>query len=120
MRRVEPLTCSQPLEERAHVPAYAKDQARGAQLRGDRVLAMCLAQEFSVDAQLALAHTRALKAEESLRQVNSGTVTLQSESERERPQPVEVIPRSGAAVSTPAAYSRVGVSLPVSAARRPR
>jgi len=62
MRRVEPLTCSQPLEERAHVPAYAKDQARGAQLRGDRVLAMCLAQEFSVDAQLALAHTRALKA----------------------------------------------------------
>jgi len=52
---------------------------------------MCLAQEFSVDAQLALAHTRALKAEESLRQVNSGTVTLQSESERERPQPVEVI-----------------------------
>ena len=40
------------------------------------VLSMRLAQESSVDAELALAHTRALKAEESLRQVNSGTATL--------------------------------------------
>jgi Domain of unknown function (DUF4398) len=60
------------------------------------VLSMRLAQESSVDAELALAHTRALKAEESLRQVNSGTATLQSESERARPQPVDAIPPSGA------------------------
>jgi hypothetical protein len=60
------------------------------------VLAMRLAQESSVDAALALAHTRALKAEESLRQVNSGTATLQSESERERAQPVDSMPPSGA------------------------
>ena len=49
------------------------------------VLAIRLAQESSVDAELALARTRAVKAEQSLREVNSGTATLQSESERERP-----------------------------------
>ena len=49
------------------------------------VLAIRLAQESSVDAELALARTRAVKAEQSLREVNSGTASLQSESERERP-----------------------------------
>jgi Domain of unknown function (DUF4398) len=49
------------------------------------VLAIRLAQESSVDAQLALARTRAVKAEQSLREVNSGTASLQSESERPRP-----------------------------------
>jgi hypothetical protein len=60
------------------------------------VLAMRLAQESSVDAELALAHTRALKAEQSLREVNSGTSTLQSESERERPASVGPMPPGGA------------------------
>jgi hypothetical protein len=60
------------------------------------VLAMRLAQESSVDAELALAHTRALKAEQSLREVNSGTATLQSESERERPTSVGPMPPAGA------------------------
>jgi len=49
------------------------------------VLAIRLAQESSVDAELALARTRAVKAEQSLREVNSGTASLRSESERERP-----------------------------------
>jgi hypothetical protein len=60
------------------------------------VLAMRLARESSVDAELALARTRALKAEQSLREVNSGTATLQSESERERPAPVEAMPPAAA------------------------
>ena len=49
------------------------------------VLASRLAQESSVDAELALARTRAVKAEQSLREVNSGNASLQSESEREHP-----------------------------------
>src|ERR1700730_17749059 len=56
------------------------------------VSAMRLAQESSVDAELALARTRAVKAEQSLREVNSGTATLQSESERERPASVGPMP----------------------------
>lgn len=59
------------------------------------VLAMRLAQESQVDAELALAHTRSLKAEQALREVNSGTATLQSESERERPAPVGPLPSPG-------------------------
>jgi hypothetical protein len=47
-------------------------------------------------AELALARTRALKAEQSLRQVNSGTATLQSESERERAAPAAPMPPAGA------------------------
>jgi Domain of unknown function (DUF4398) len=50
-------------------------------------LSIRLAQESSVDAELALARTRAVKAEQALREVNSGTATLRSESERERPAP---------------------------------
>jgi len=60
------------------------------------VLAIRLAQESSVDAQLALARTRAVKAEQSLRQVNSGTASLQSESERERPAAAMPAPSTGA------------------------
>jgi hypothetical protein len=56
------------------------------------VLAIRLAQESSVDAELALARTRALKAEQALKEVNSGTATLQSESERERPATVAPLP----------------------------
>ena len=59
-------------------------------------MAMRLAQESSVDAELALARTRSVKAEQALREVNSGTATLQSESERERPAPVGPMPPAGA------------------------
>jgi len=65
------------------------------------VISMRLAQESQVDAELALAHTRALKAEKSLREVNSGTATLQSESERDRPGPVGPLGSPGTA-PTPA------------------
>ena len=61
------------------------------------VLAIRLAQESSVDSQLALARTRALKAEQALREVNSGTATLQSESEREHPAPAAPMPPAGTA-----------------------
>jgi hypothetical protein len=47
------------------------------------VLATRLAQEASVDAELALARTRSAKAEQDLQQVDSGTATLRSESERQ-------------------------------------
>jgi hypothetical protein len=46
------------------------------------LLATRLAQEASVDAELALARTRTAKAEQALREVNSSTATLPSESER--------------------------------------
>ena len=61
------------------------------------VLALRLAQESSVDSQLALARTHALKAEQALREVNSGTATLQSESEREHPAPAAPMPPAGTA-----------------------
>lgn len=51
-------------------------------------LAIRLAQQSSVDAQLALANTRARKAEESLRQINADNAALQSESERDHAAPV--------------------------------
>ncbi len=60
------------------------------------VLAIRLAQESSVDSQLALARTRALKAEQALKEVNSGTATLQSESERDRPAVAAPMPPAGA------------------------
>jgi hypothetical protein len=41
-----------------------------------------LAQESSVDAQLALARTRAAKANQALADVNAGTATLRSETRR--------------------------------------
>jgi hypothetical protein len=60
-------------------------------------VAIRLAQQSSVDAQLALARTRALKAEEALRQINADTATLQSESEREHPAPTLPLPNAGGA-----------------------
>ncbi|MGH8230188.1 MAG: DUF4398 domain-containing protein [Steroidobacteraceae bacterium] len=48
------------------------------------VLADRQGQEATVDAQLALARTRSAKAEQSLREINSGTATLESESQREQ------------------------------------
>lgn len=50
------------------------------------VLSARLAQQASVDAELALARTRAVKAEQALNEVNSGTATLRSESERTQPE----------------------------------
>jgi hypothetical protein len=58
--------------------------------------AIRLAQQSAVDAQLALARTRAQKAEQALRQINADNATLQSESERERAAPASPPPASGA------------------------
>jgi hypothetical protein len=60
------------------------------------VLSIRLAQESSVDAELALARTRQLKAEQALREVNSGTATLQNESERQTPAVVVPVTPAGA------------------------
>ena len=57
----------------------ARDQPR---------VAIRLAQQSSVDAELALARTRALKAEEALRQIHADNATLQSEAEREHATPM--------------------------------
>lgn len=51
-----------------------------------------LAQEASVDAELALARTRSVKAEQALREVDSGTATLRSESERQSNAPPAPMP----------------------------
>jgi hypothetical protein len=56
------------------------------------VLATRMAQEASVDAELALARTRSAKAEQALQQVNSGTATLRSESERQGNTPPPPMP----------------------------
>jgi hypothetical protein len=56
------------------------------------VLAARLAQEASVDAELALARTRSAKAEQALQQVDSGTATLRSESERQSSAPPAPMP----------------------------
>ena len=56
------------------------------------VLATRLAQEASVDAELALARTRSAKAEQALQQVNSGTAALRSESERQSNTPPPPMP----------------------------
>jgi hypothetical protein len=48
------------------------------------VLADRQGQEATVDAQLALARTRSAKAEQALREVNSGTASLESESQRQQ------------------------------------
>jgi hypothetical protein len=55
------------------------------------VLAAQLATESSVDAEVALARTRAIKAEQALAEVNAGTRTLNNESQRQAPPTSSVI-----------------------------
>ena len=53
----------------------------------DDELAARLSQEASIDAQVALARTRAAKAEQALAQVNAGSETLRQETNRpQQPQ----------------------------------
>jgi hypothetical protein len=66
------------------------------------VLATRLAQEASVDAELALARTRSAKAEQALREVDTGTATLRSESERQ--SGVAPMPPPQPAASQPPQY----------------
>jgi hypothetical protein len=63
------------------------------------ILAAQMAQESSVDAEVAMARTRAIKSEQALNDVNAGTGTLRSESLRQeqasppaQPSTVIVVP----------------------------
>jgi len=69
------------------------------------MLAAQVAQESSVDAEVAMARTRAIKSEQALNDVNAGTGTLRSETQRQngpmpssQPSTVIVVPSD----STPA------------------
>jgi hypothetical protein len=71
------------------------------------VLAVRLAQESSVDAEVAMARTRAIKAEKALQDVNAGTRSLRNETERQgdSQQPssnVIVVPGDSSVTTTPA------------------
>jgi hypothetical protein len=79
--------------------ARSKLQQADQDARDQPQLAIRLAQQSSVDAQLALARTRALKAEEALRQINADNATLQSESERAHAAPVPPAPAAGSATT---------------------
>jgi hypothetical protein len=50
--------------------------------QGKEVPATRLASEASLDAEVAMARTRAIKSEQALRDVNAGTQTLRNESNR--------------------------------------
>lgn len=79
--------------EQSDAQQYASadlEAARGELRQADQVVkdkpvvATRLAQQASADAELALARTRAVKAERALKEVNSATETLRTESERDR------------------------------------
>jgi hypothetical protein len=55
------------------------------------VLAAKLAQESSADAEVAMARTRATKAQQALAEVNAGTQTLHNETRRQDPPTTSVI-----------------------------
>jgi len=63
--------------------ARSKLRQADADSANQPVVAMRLAQESSADAQLALARTRAAKANQALQEVDSGNTTLRNESERQ-------------------------------------
>src|ERR1700722_15482353 len=56
------------------------------------VIAARLAQESAVDAEVALARTRSLKAAQALNEVNAGTQTLRGESQRSADHPATTPP----------------------------
>jgi Domain of unknown function (DUF4398) len=73
-----PQYASADLESARHKVQQADEDAR----EGKTVPAMRLASEASVDAQVAMARTRAIKSEQALHDVNAGTRTLSNESLR--------------------------------------
>lgn len=58
---------------------------------GKPALAAALAQESSTDAEVAMARTRAIKAEQALAEVNAGTQSLHNETRRQDPPGTAVI-----------------------------
>jgi hypothetical protein len=67
------------------------------------ILAAKLGQESSVDAEVAIARTRAMKSEQALKDVNAGTSTLRNETLRQGTPPtstVIVVPSDSTATVT--------------------
>lgn len=67
--------------------ARSKLRMADADANDKPVEAAHLAQESAADAEVAIARTRALKAAKDLAQVNAGTATLRSESDRAQDPP---------------------------------
>ncbi len=59
------------------------NQAAGYEKAGKPVLAEQLAKESEADSEVAIARTRAIKAETDLNNVNAGTQTLRNETQRQ-------------------------------------
>ena len=81
-------------------------QAEQQQHDNKPLVATRLAQESSADAELAMARTRAIKSEQALADVNAGTQTLRSESNRQEagqssspPPAVIVVPANSTTVT---------------------
>ncbi|HEX4375519.1 MAG TPA: DUF4398 domain-containing protein [Steroidobacteraceae bacterium] len=76
------------------------NQAAGYEKAGKPVLAEQLAKESEADSEVAMARTRAIKAEKDLNDVNAGTQTLRSESRRNEggDTTTVVVPAGGAVV----------------------
>lgn len=76
------------------------NQAAGYEKAGKPVLAEQLAKESEADSEVAMARTRAIKAENDLNDVNAGTQTLRSESRRHEggDTTTVVVPAGGAVV----------------------
>ena len=67
--------------------ARSKLRQADQDMRDDKsVLATQRAEEASVDAEVAIARTRAIKSEQALADVNAGTQALRSESQRQDQQ----------------------------------
>ena len=74
-------------------------QATGYEKDGKPVLAEQLARESEADSEVAIARTRAIKAEKDLTDVNAGTQTLRNESRRQdNGNTTVVVPPNGVVV----------------------
>jgi hypothetical protein len=91
-----PQFASADLESARSKVRQADEDAR----QGKTVLATRLAHEAAVDAEVAMARTRALKAEQALRDVNAGTQTLRNESLRQG-EIQQSAPSGGAVIVVP-------------------
>jgi hypothetical protein len=82
-------------------------QAADYEKNGKPVLAEQLAKESEADAEVAMARTRAIKAEKDLNDVNAGTQTLRSESQRQQggSSTTVVVPPAGSTVIVPSGSS---------------
>ena len=76
-------------------------QAADYEKNGKPVLAEQMAKESEADSEVAMARTRAIKAEKALNDVNAGTQTLREESRRQDNAGTTVVVPPGGAVVMP-------------------